>query len=349
MLEKISLFSLTFDQYCQEVVSRLNKGGLHAGILYSQWYRYGAFDSTHPAFSNAQSLFKKIVEITDVSMPPINQVYEEGDTYKFTVDVGGEVESVIIPMKTGLTLCVSSQVGCQRGCRFCETGRMGLLKQLSAKEIVAQFLHAKFTFKKPIRNVVFMGMGEPFDNFDVVHQAVKILSDDHGLSVGQRHITISTSGVVPGIEKMIKDMHPGINLAISLSAPNDEKRMRIMPINRHWNMATIKTALKKYCQSRKRSVMVSYVLLKGVNDAIDDADQLITFCDELDVKINLIPYNPQRQRPYLASDIETMDAFASHLKQKGLIVLYRKTKGQSIMAACGQLGKRKTQLELLSI
>lgn len=261
-----------------------------------------------------------------------------------------EIESVLIPMQAGGTLCLSSQVGCRMGCTFCETGRMGLLRNLTTQEIVTQLFVARFILGFQVRNLVFMGMGEPFDNYENVMQAVRIFTDPYGFGLGIHHLTISTSGRVEEIYRLIEETSPIPHLAVSLNAPTDELRNRLMPINRHHPLKELYQAMQVFNTKKGKSILVAYVLMKGQNDSLEHADQLANFLQGLNVKINIIPYNPQSRDRFQPPEQDTIEVFTARLREKGYYTLLRQTKGQKIMAACGQLGnlelrRRKRQSE----
>lgn len=293
-----------------------------------------------PQLVQAKACVDAVYQATDWTVPEIATVRSEGDTQKFLIRThdGKMIESVSIPMKTMRTLCVSSQVGCLRGCAFCETGRMGLIRNLEAKEIVGQVFAARFLLNQPIRNVVFMGMGEPFDNYDEVKQAIRILTDQNGLAFGMHGITVSTSGKVEAILRLADDPDIFPNLAVSLNAPNDTLRTKLMPHNRKENLEALRAAIETYIARTGRQVLVAYVLMKDVNDSFEHANQLIDYVSGLDIKINLIPYNAQSVDKFQPPDNQVVDQFAARLREANLRVLLRKTKGRSIMAGCGQLG-----------
>jgi len=260
---------------------------------------------------------------------------------------GLESESVVIPMQAGETLCISSQIGCKMGCAFCETGRMGLLRHLSVGEIIAQVFSARFLLKKQVRNIVFMGMGEPFDNFETVMQAVRVLTEPTGLAFGPSRLTLSTSGHVAAIYRMIEEADPALNLAVSVNAPNDAVRNRIMPVNKKWNMAQLKEAMSAYCAHPRREIFVEYVLLKDVNDSLESADQLAEYLKNLRVKVNLIPYNAQSRDRFSPPAEEQQTAFLDRMRSHGYYTLLRLPKGKAIMAACGQLGNLQLRKNLI--
>lgn len=338
---KHPIFSHTHSEFC----SLFARGKLLAGDLYRQWFKKGAICLDEPAFIQAKGCVEAIYEATDWTLPIIALVRKEGDTQKFLLRThdGQMVESVCIPMKTLMTLCVSSQVGCRMGCTFCETGRMGLIRNLTASEIVSQVYAARFMLNSPIRNVVFMGMGEPFDNYDEVKQAIRILSDQNGLAIGMHRITVSTSGKTDAILRLGDDPDIKPNLAVSLNAPNDALRSKIMPHNRKENLENLRETIQTYCKKTSRQVLVAYVLMKGVNDSSTHANELIDYVSGLDVKVNLIPYNAQSVDRFQPPDNEVVEDFAAALRQANIRVLLRRTKGRSIMAGCGQLGSPKAR------
>lgn len=348
MNQQISIFHHTRQSFCNAIFAELGKGHLHAGLIYEEFFRTGSVLAESPAFGNAKVLLRSILDLVDFSTHlQLAQEKSDGLTGKILLRTSDnlEVESVLIPMQAGGTLCVSSQVGCRMGCTFCETGRMGLLRNLSVQEIVSQVFAARHQLGFEMRNIVFMGMGEPFDNYDNVMQAVRILCDPRGFGFGKRHLTISTSGCVDGIRKMIAEGESAPNLAVSVNAPSDEERNRLMPVNRRFNMAELYEAMRDYCATTGRQILVAYVLLKGENDTLDHADRLANYLQGLNIKINLIPYNPQTRDRFKAPERETLDVFAERLRQRGFLTLLRLTKGKDIMAACGQLGNIKLRMQ----
>ncbi len=299
---------------------------------------------------------------------PVARRLVDGDLIKFVqpTSLGFETESVIIPMRGAprqqrvttrewRSLCVSSQVGCALGCTFCETAQIGLRQNLDAGQIVGQFLAARRTFADwsaapadalpgtpsgEIKNVVFMGMGEPMDNLDAVLQAVRVLTDPHGLSLGRDRITISTVGRTAGIRRLAEQGWKRINLAVSLNAPNDAIRSQIMPINRAEPMAALRAAMIAFPARRAQPIMIEYVLIPGVNDAPEHADELVAYLRPIRCCVNVIPYNPRRDSPWPAPREEAVVQFLDRLQAAGQFAKRRITKGRDHMAACGQLGNR---------
>lgn len=260
---------------------------------------------------------------------------------QFRLSDGAAIESVLIPMPGGVfTQCVSSQVGCAMDCKFCYTGKLGLSRHLTAGEIVDQVVTARAAVPPDgrIDHVVYMGMGEPLHNFDAVVESVHALCDKDGVALSHKRITVSTSGLVPQIEKL-GQVAP-VNLAISLNATTDEVRDRVMPVNKRWPIAALLEAVRNYPLPPRRKLTFEYVLLGGVNDTDDDARRLLKLLKGLPARVNLIPWNPFDGTAYARPDDERVRAFQRILLNRGLTATVRVTKGLDIDAACGQLGER---------
>lgn len=343
-----SIFSFTSHGFASFVQERLGKGYQHALLIYQEWFRTGKITGSHPAFSNAKNLLQAICNLVDFSILPLAGEREDGSTGKFLLKTADqlEIESVLIPMQAGGTLCLSSQIGCRMGCAFCETGRMGLLRNLSVQEIASQLFVARFILGFHVRNLVFMGMGEPFDNYENLMQAVKVFTDPNGFGLGIHHLTISTSGRTAEIYRLIEEEGPIPHLAVSINAPTDKLRNRLMPVNRTHPMKELHQAMRAFNTKRGKSILVAYVLIEGQNDALEDADQLAEYLSGLQVKINIIPYNPQSCDRYRPPEQAVIDAFTARLREKGYYTLLRQTKGRKIMAACGQLGNLELRRRL---
>jgi 23S rRNA (adenine2503-C2)-methyltransferase len=254
---------------------------------------------------------------------------------------GDLIESVIIPMDDRITQCVSSQVGCKIGCDFCLTARMPLRRHLAASEIVDQVLWARRVLDEAgqgqrVSNLVYMGMGEPLDNYDNVLKSLRILSDDFGVNISMRRVTVSTSGVVPKLERLAKeDIQP--QLAISLNASCDEQRNTVIPINKVWNIGRLLETLRAFPLPPRRLITIEYVMLAGFNDTLDDARRVAALLRGLRCKVNLIPFNPWPGSHYSRPTPASVDAFARYLLSKHYTVTVRYSKGDDIGAACGQL------------
>lgn len=264
---------------------------------------------------------------------------------------GDRIESVIIPMEDRLTQCVSSQVGCKIGCDFCLTARMPLRRHLSSAEIADQVLWARHVLDgegrgERISNIVYMGMGEPLDNYDNVVRSLKILMDDHGINLSSRRITVSTSGVVPKLERLAAEAEEvPVNLAVSLNASHDAQRTRLIPINKVWDLGKLMGALKRFPLPARRRITVEYVMLAGVNDTLEDAARVDVLLRGLRCKVNLIPFNPWPGSKYERPTPEAVDRFGAYLVARGWTVTVRYSKGDDIGAACGQLDGNQVAAE----
>jgi 23S rRNA (adenine2503-C2)-methyltransferase len=267
---------------------------------------------------------------------------EDDGVVKFitTLSDGKTIESVLIPSNGRITLCVSSQVGCAMGCTFCVTGAMGLVRQLTADEIVWQAWAARFQLGRSVDNVVFMGMGEPLDNFDPVVQAIRVLSDQRGMNIACRHITLSTAGHVDGLRRLAGAELPHLRLAVSINAANDALRSELMPINRRYPLDRLMEELRAYPLDKRGVIFIEYVLLAGVNDSREDAQALARCLRGLPVRVNVIPLNPGPSGvAYAAPDKERVEQFRMWLVEDSLFVRMRRARGAGAMAACGQLGR----------
>jgi 23S rRNA (adenine2503-C2)-methyltransferase len=250
---------------------------------------------------------------------------------------GESVETVLIPEEDRITQCVSSQVGCAMGCAFCRTGAGGLMRNLSAAEIVGQVVLGQGFLGDAARitNVVFMGMGEPLHNLDNVVAAFRILSSDHGLNITKRRLTVSTCGLVPQLRGLPADVLG--SLAVSLNATTDEVRDRLMPVNRRYPIGELLGTLRELPLPARARYTIEYVLLGGVNDSLADARRLVRLLSGLRCKVNLIAYNAHPDSPFLAPEPEAVEAFQGCLLAKSLTAVVRRSRGQDILAACGQL------------
>ncbi len=337
----MNLLELTYSQVLTEFRQRYAKGDFHAAALYRAFYSQAECDPARlPAFAAAPELAHRVREELDNTRPVIvDQCSQEGVTkLLFRLADGLAVESVVVPMTRHTTVCISCQVGCRMGCRLCETGRMGLRRSLSAAEIVAQVHAVKVGLGLEVRNVVFMGMGEPLDNFEQVVQAIRVLEDQRGLDIAKRRITVSTCGRVDGIRRLAALNWPQLKLAVSLNAADDRTRSDLMPVNRQYDLADLKQALRDYPLARGNVLLMEYVLIAGVNDSEDDARHLADYLEGLSARLNLIVYNPRRESPYAAPSPERLDRFHQALVARKVFVRLRRSKGAGIRAACGQLG-----------
>jgi 23S rRNA (adenine2503-C2)-methyltransferase len=276
----------------------------------------------------------------------INHEISSDETEKFLFKLidGRTVETVLIKMKENkYTVCVSTQVGCKVGCAFCLTAKGGFVRNLSAGEIVGQVWWMKkfknFDENKAL-NVVYMGMGEPLDNYNNLIKAIKIISHPDGMNISTRRQTVSTSGIAPKIKKLGEE-NLGVNLAISLHAVDDETREKLIPMNKAYNIKSVIDAIKKFPIDKRKKVMFEYLVIKNVNDDINAAKKLVKLLNGIPSKVNLIYFNPYPGTDFERPDEESMKKFQDYLINKGIMCTIRKSKGMDISAACGQLREKK--------
>lgn len=269
------------------------------------------------------------------------EVVESKDTTKFLFELndGNVIETVLMKQAYGNSICVTSQIGCNMGCKFCASGQLKKVRDLTAGEIVMQIVEVSRYSEERIGNVVVMGIGEPFDNYKNLIRFISIINNDLGLGIGARHITVSTSGIAPKIRDFA-DLGVQANLAISLHACDDNIRNSIMPINAKYDLAELKDALFYYCDNTNRRLTIEYVLIDGVNDSIEDAKRLLKYLRGLHYYINVIPLNSVDETQYKRSTKENIDKFYGYLANLGVNVRLRQEFGEDISAACGQLRSR---------
>jgi 23S rRNA (adenine2503-C2)-methyltransferase len=293
----------------------------------------------------SKALREKLQAVAEIKLPEVMHEHISQDgTRKWIIKLscGNAIETVFIPESGRGTLCVSSQVGCALTCTFCSTAQQGFNRNLDAAEIIAQLWIANEALGKDpkgnrvVTNVVMMGMGEPLANYNNVVTAMNLMRDDFGYGISWRRLTLSTSGIVPMIDKLREDCH--VSLAISLHAANDELRNQIVPINQKYPIAELLAACKRYVVGQqRRHITVEYVMLDGINDSIQDAKDLVRLLKGLPNKINLIPFNPFPGTNYKCSSRNQIVRFQQYLIDQGLVATVRKTRGDDIVAACGQL------------
>lgn len=273
---------------------------------------------------------------TDMLKLVKKQTSELTNKYLFELNDGNLIESVLMRHDYGLSVCVSSQIGCNMGCSFCESGRLKKVRDLLPGEIVRQILMIEEDIHERISSVVVMGIGEPFDNYDNIMNFIRIINCPFGISIGARHITVSTSGIVPKIYDYAKE-DLQTNLAISLHAPNDELRNKIMKVNKAYNISDLMKAIKYYIETTNRRVTIEYVMLSMVNDTSECANELADLIKGMNVYVNLIPYNETSHIEYKKSNNDRVMKFYDILKNRGINVTVRREFGGNIDAACGQL------------
>ena len=276
----------------------------------------------------------------DFDMFKIKLVLKQSDKdvskYLFELSDGGRIESVLMYHDYGISICVSSQIGCNMGCAFCESGRLKKVRNLEAYEIVEQILLIEEDIGKRISHVVIMGIGEPFDNYNNVMRFIKIINEGKGIDIGSRHITVSTCGLIPGIEKFMNE-EGQVNLAISLHAPNNKIRDKIMKINKVYKIEELIEVIKKYIKKTNRRVTFEYILLENVNDSNECAYELARLLKGINCYVNLIPYNETENIGFKRTKNAQIMKFYDILKKSSINVTVRKEFGGKVDAACGQL------------
>jgi len=311
-----------------------------------QWIHQAGFRDFFQMTNLGKGLREKLSAVAEIRLPELVSSQESQDgTHKWLLKLscGNCIETVFIPESTRGTLCVSSQVGCALNCSFCSTGKQGFNRNLTTAEIIGQLWFAVRALSKRqgvhdrhVTNVVMMGMGEPLLNFDHVVAAMDIMMDDFGYGLSKRRVTLSTSGIIPEMERLRK-ISP-VSLAVSLHAPNDALRNELVPVNKKYPLADLMSLCKRYFEDEpRRYITFEYVMLKGVNDQPEHAAQLIRCLKDVPAKVNLIPFNPFPMTQYERSSKATIDAFRDQLISKGINTITRKTRGDDIDAACGQL------------
>lgn len=357
MAETIDILGLSSRELAAEAARLLPSGAGAAGRIYARAFETGRLEPEAFGLSEASSRAWKAAFGLGL-LEPVRVALEGGEvgvTAKavFRTADGSEIECVRIPMRPVVTrgeqtrdgsrstLCISSQVGCRMGCAFCETGRAGLTRGLTAAEIVSEALSARILLGWDCQNLVFMGMGEPLDNFEALAKAISVFLDPRGMGYAQERITVCTSGHVEGIRALRELGYKRMGLSVSLNAGDDEKRASLMPIARRWGLDELAAALAAYPQRRNFALGVNYCLLPGINDSREDAAKVARFCSKVGrCLVNLIPYNPGRSPIAREPTAEEEERFFLWLSEEGLQVRARVAKGGSIMAGCGQLGGR---------
>ncbi|RMD71714.1 MAG: 23S rRNA (adenine(2503)-C(2))-methyltransferase RlmN [Gammaproteobacteria bacterium] len=293
----------------------------------------------HAMTDLSKPLRARLEQVAETPLPEVVREQRSRDgTLKWLLRLpgGGAVETVFIPEAGRGTLCISSQVGCALDCAFCATGRQGFQRNLAASEIIGQLWLARKALGKAITNIVLMGMGEPLLNFKHVVAAMRLMQEDLAYGLSWRRITLSTAGLVPKMDALARTCP--VSLAVSLHAPDDALRDELVPLNRHFPLQALMEACRRYvARDPRQRITFEYVMLKGINDAPSQAKALIGLLKGIPAKVNLIPFNPFPGAPYRASPPEAIDAFRERLLRAGIMTITRKTRGQDIDAACGQL------------
>lgn len=297
-------------------------------------------------FDEMTNLKKEVIEqlkqdftLTSIKITKIEQDVDVSK-FLFLLSDNEKIEAVLMNHDYGNSLCISTQVGCNMGCKFCESGRLKKVRNLETHELVEQILIVEKEYGKRISHVVVMGIGEPFDNYDNLVKFIEIINHPKGIALGSRHITVSTCGVVPKIKEFSKLPYQ-VNLAISLHAPNNKIRDEIMPINKAYKIEVLIDTLKDYIKKTNRRVTFEYILLKDINDHDEDAKELVNLVKGMNCYINLIPYNETNNISFKRSNYDTITRFYDILKKNKINATIRREFGSKISAACGQLRSKK--------
>ena len=338
-----SIYNLTREDLEKYFLS-INSKKFHADQLFD-WLYVKRIKSFSEVTNIKRDVLEEIMKNYILNNITIVKVEKDQDVHKYLFELsdGEHIEAVLMFHDYGNSVCISSQVGCNMGCKFCESGRRKKVRNLEISEMVLQILLIEEELGKRISHVVVMGIGEPFDNYDNLIKFFRIINDPKGISIGARHITVSTCGIVPKILEF-SDLDMQINLAISLHAPNDELRNKIMPINKVYPLKELMDALKTYIKKTNRRLTFEYILLKDVNDHESDALELAKLVKGLNCYINLIPYNETNNIDFKRTNTVQIMRFYDILKKNGIGVTIRREFGGNISAACGQLRSKKEEL-----
>lgn len=336
----MNIYGLTIEEM-EEYFLSLGSKAFHAKQLFSWLY-----ESRIESYEEITNIKKELLEVIsrDYSIDRLKIVSVEKDVdvckYLFELFDGEHIEAVLMKHDYGNSICVSSQVGCNMGCKFCESGRRKKVRNLETYEMVLQILMIEKELGERISHVVVMGIGEPFDNYDNLVKFLKIINHPKGLAIGARHITVSTCGIIPKIREF-SNLGLQFNLAISLHAPNSELRNQIMPINKVYPLNDLMKVLMEYYNNTNRRITFEYILLAGINDSEENALELSKLVKNLNCYVNLIPYNETNNLNFKRSSTIQIMKFYDILKKNGISVTIRKEFGGNISAACGQLRSKK--------
>ncbi len=321
------------------VTTEMGMKSFRAGQLFSwiHFRRYISFTEMSDISISARNQLADAAEITSLEI--CNSLTADDGTvkYSFCLDDGEIIESVLIPDPPRLTACLSTQVGCRCNCTFCQTGRGGFRRNLRSDEIIAQLYGLQNSTDERITNVVFMGMGEPMDNFPAVSDALSIISDDRGICIGARKLTVSTVGIPGGIRRLAQ-LDGQYGLAVSLHSAVEQTRQQLVPVSKSLPLQVLKRDLLDYVKRKGRRITLEYCLIADINDSISEADALVEFARDIECKINLLIYNPIEGVAYERPDTESVNRFMHYLYPRCQAVTLRRSRGSDIAAACGQLG-----------
>ncbi len=327
----------------EEIILNMGEKKFRAKQIFSWLYR--GVDSFEEMTDISKELINKLKETFVLSQLTTLDFQKSKDgtiKYLFELNDGHAIESVLMKYKYGFTACISNQVGCKMGCNFCASAKIGFIRNMTPGEIVGQILKIQKESGQNISNVVFMGIGEPLDNYDNVIKAVRLINDPKGLNIGARHISISTCGLIHNIRRLA-DENIQCNLCISLHSSRDDVRTSMMPINKTYNISELIKTCKEYIEKTNRRITFEYALVDGVNDSYEDAIHLSRLLKGMLCHVNLIPINKIKDGKYEKSSTEKILAFRDTLNDRGIVATVRRELGSDISAACGQLVRDKTQ------
>lgn len=339
-MEKIDLKDFEYDELL-EYLKSLEEPSFRAKQIFS-WLHKGV-ESFDEMTNISKQTREKLSEKAYVSTLKIREKYvskiDQTTKYLFELPDGNCIESVVMYYKHGISICISSQIGCRMGCKFCASTIGGLYRNLTPAEILNQVIFAQKDIGKRINNIVMMGIGEPLDNLENVKKFLKNVNDKNGINIGYRHISLSTCGVVPKIYELAKYNIP-ITLSVSLHAPNNEIRSSIMPINQSYPIEELLKACRDYIKTTTRRISFEYSLISGVNDSLENADELSKILSGMLAHVNLIPVNKIEERSFEKGNKKQIKAFCDRLIQRGINATVRRELGSDISASCGQLRKK---------
>ncbi len=341
MIEKVDVKSLNLKEL-EEFLLSLGEKKFRAKQIY-EWmhiHHVTSFDEMTNLSKNLRETLKEKADLIVLEEELVQISKIDGTRkYLFALADGNMIESVLMKYKHGNSVCVSSQVGCRMGCRFCASTLDGLVRNLTPSEILEQIYRIQESIGERISNVVVMGSGEPMDNYDNIVKFIELLTDEHGLHISQRNLTVSTCGLVPRM-KQLADLKLQITLALSLHASSQEKRKELMPVANSYELSEVLDACRYYFDKTGRRITFEYSLVGGVNDTDEDAERLVKLVSGMNWHINLIPVNPIKERDYVQSDHEEILKFKNKLEKNGINVTIRREMGRDIDGACGQLRKK---------
>ena len=340
-MEKINISNFTLEEL-EEYITSLDEKKFHAKQIFKWIHKMGvvSFDEMTDISKSLRDKLKENAYILDMEILQCQKSKKDG-TMKFLIKLvdGCAIESVFMVYNHGNTLCVSTQVGCKMGCKFCASTKEGFERSLIASEIEGQILTVERYTEKKISNVVYMGIGEPLDNYDNVIKSIKLINHPYGLNIGARHISLSTCGIVPNIYRLA-DENIQCTLSISLHATTDEKRREIMPIANRYSIDELLTACKDYIKKTGRRISFEYALIYGKNDSYEDAMGLVKLLRGMIAHVNLIPVNEIKEKDYKKASEKSIEKFMNTLNSCGIVTTVRRELGSDIDAACGQLRKK---------